>query len=348
MHVKAQQISDLLGGRIEGNPDTLITHPAKIEEASEGAISFLANPKYESYAYTTQASVLLVSEEFKPSEEIKATMIRVKNVYHSLSTLMNHFGNQKEALPEVDPSLVYIDKEAQIAENSYVGPFSSICKGASIGNECTLYSNVYVGENVRIGNNVKIYPGVRIYKDSVIGDRCVIHANTVIGSDGFGFARNDDQSFKKIAQLGNVILEEDVDIGANVVIDRASMGSTIIRKGAKLDNLIQVAHNVEIGEHTALAAMVGVAGSTKIGKGVLVGGQAGFAGHQEIADGVQIQAQSGVTGNHLTPNAKLYGTPAIDYATYIKAYAHFKKLPDMAKKLRDLTKAIDELKNKEQ
>ncbi len=344
MQVTARELALIVNGVVDGNEEAIITHPAKIEEANHGAISFLANPKYEEFAYSTKATALLVSHEFTPSREVSCTLIRVQDVKSALGVLLSKFGNNNSDIPSGDQTLNYIHESVILDDGVIVGPFCTVLKDSKIGENTKLFSNIYIGENVTIGKNSIIYPGVRIYSDTCIGDNCIIHANAVLGSDGFGFSRNADGSYDKIAQIGNVIIESDVEIGSNTVIDRAVMGSTIIRRGVKLDNLIQVAHNVEIGEDTAVAALAGIAGSTKIGKRVMVGGQAGFSGHQTIADGMQIQAQSGVAGNHLEENSRLYGTPALNYNSYLRSYAQFKNLPELAKKLRDLEKTVEKLK----
>lgn len=344
MYVTAKEISQLVSGTIIGNPDVQVNRPSKIEEATEGSITFLANPKYESFAYQTKASIILVSSDFKPTQDIHPTQIYVDDVYKALQVLLSNFDQPNGALKGIS-SLAQINSEAKVHDSSAVGAFSKISKGAQIGMNTMIHDQVFIGENVVIGDNVKIFPGVRIMHGCIVGDRCVIHPNAVIGSEGFGFLKNEDGSYKKIPQIGNVVLEDDVEIGANTVIDRATMGSTLLRRGVKLDNLIQIAHNVEIDEHTALAAQAGVAGSTKIGKGVIIGGQAGVVGHVKIADGTMIQAQSGVAGSVKDENSKLYGSPAISYGQYLKAYAAFKQLPDMIKKLRALEEEIERLKS---
>ena len=290
MQISAKELGLLLNGIVEGDATVEVSGPSKIEEGKEGTISFLSNPKYEPYAYTTKASILLVSKEFKPDKPLNATLVRVDNVYASVAHLLEKFGGEIPTIKGISDD-AFIHTEVKIGENASVGNFSVIKKGAVIGKNAVIYPQVFIDENVEIGDNVKLFPGVKIFHACKIGDNCTLHANVVIGSDGFGFAPQDDGSYTKIPQLGNVVLEDDVEIGANTVIDRATMGTTIIRKGAKLDNLIQIAHNVDVGESTVIAAQAGIAGSTKIGKNALIGGQAGIVGHVQIADGTRVQAQ---------------------------------------------------------
>ncbi len=339
MLITAGQLCRLLGGQLEGNPDVTVDKPSRIEDAQEGSLSFLANPKYESYVYETTASVLLVNEDFKPSKPISPTLIRVPDVYASLGVLLNEF-NVSDALQPGISDLAFVHPEAVIGENVTISPFSYVGAGASLGDGVLIYPQVFIGDNVLIGNASKLYAGVKIYHSCVIGKECVIHSNTVVGSDGFGFVRSKNGPFSKIAQVGNVCIEDYVEIGANTVIDRATMGSTLIRKGVKLDNLIQIAHNVVVGDNTAIAAQAGVAGSTQIGSNVLVGGQVGVVGHIKIADGVQIQAQSGIAANVDKEGERLYGSPAIKYIDYLKSYSVFRKLPEIQKKLNELEKEL--------
>lgn len=341
MQITAKQLCELLGGTLEGNPDISVNGPSKIEEGQPGTITFLANPKYESYAYTTQASILLVSKDFKPTKPVTATLIRVDDVYSSLAFLMERFGQQETTYDGIDDA-AFVHDSAVVHKEVSIGKFCHIESRVKIGKGCQLFPQVYIGEEVEIGENVILYPGVKIYSKCKIGNNCILHANVVVGSDGFGFAPQEDGSYKKIPQLGNVVLEDHVEVGANTVIDRASMGSTIIRKGVKLDNLIQVAHNVEIGDHTVIAAQAGIAGSTQIGKRCMIGGQAGFVGHIQLADGVKVQAQSGVAGSIKKENTAVYGAPAIPYADFLKSYAVFKQLPALRKKIQELEKRLKE------
>ncbi len=346
MYMTAGQLCQLLDGQLEGNPDVTVDKPSKIENAQKGSLTFLANPKYEPYVYETSASILLVSEDFKPSKPLSLTLIRVPDVYASLGVLLNSFDEEEQLQPGVS-SLAFVHRDANVGANVIVSPFSYIGAGATIGDNVTVYPQVFIGQNVQIGAASKLFSGVKIYQGCVVGAGCVIHSNTVIGSDGFGFARNQNGAFSKIAQVGNVHIEDNVEIGANTVIDRATMGSTLIHKGVKLDNLIQIAHNVEIGEDTAIAAQAGVAGSTHIGSNVLVGGQVGVVGHIKIADGVQIQAQSGIAANVENEGERLYGSPAIKYIDYLKSYSVFRKLPELQKRLNELEKELGALRQRE-
>lgn len=345
MEITAQALAQLLNGTIEGDPQTIVTHPSKIEEGGEQSISFLANPKYEEFAYRTTASILLVSHDFKPKQAISSTLIRVKDVYASISFLLNKFGEQRQQRAAVISPQASIHPSASIGSNVSIGPFVVIEEDAQIADGVTLYPQVFIGRAVSIGADSKIYPGAKIHADCQVGESCVIAANAVIGSDGFGFAPQEDGSYQKIAQLGNVILEDFVDIGANTVIDRATMGSTIIRRGVKLDNLIQVAHNVEIGQNTVIAAQAGIAGSTQIGQNCRIGGQAGFVGHIKVADGVMVQAQSGVAASIEKEKSAVYGSPAIGYSNYLKSYAVFKNLPNWSRQLRKLEKRMKNLED---
>ena len=346
MLVTARQLCQILGGELEGNPDVTVSKPSKIEEATEGSLSFLANPKYEHYVYETKASVLLVGKDFEPEQPIESTLIRVTDVYESLGKLLNAF-NHQEALESGISDLAWVHPEASIGENVTIAPMAFVGRGCKIADGAVIYPHVYLGEGVSIGKGTRIYSGAKIYHHCVIGEECLIHANTVIGSDGFGFAQSNNGEYSKIAQVGNVVVEDNVEIGANTVIDRATMGSTVIRQGVKLDNLIQVAHNVDIGENTVIAAQAGVAGSTKIGKNVRIGGQAGFVGHIRVADGVQVQAQSGVASPVENEGERLYGSPAIKYMEYLKSYAVFRRLPELKKQIEDLEREVKRLKGEE-
>ncbi len=340
MQLSALEIAQLLNGSVEGDPEVKVSRPSKIEEGGKGTITFLANDKYEDFAYTTTASVLLVSRDFQPKQPIAATLVRVENVYSSLSLLLEKYGSQIKVSSGISAQ-AFVHPTAMLGENIAVGMFSVIEEHAKIGAGCQIATQVYIGRNVEIGKNVIIYPGVKIMHDCIIGDNCVIHSNVVIGSDGFGFAPQADGTYQKIPQTGNVLIGNNVEIGAGTTIDRATMGSTVIHAGVKLDNLIQVAHNVEIGENTVIAAQAGIAGSTKIGKNCRIGGQVGFVGHLTIADGTQIQAQSGIASNVKEPNTALFGYPAIPYNDYVRSYAIFKKLPNLYKLLLDLEKKVN-------
>jgi UDP-3-O-[3-hydroxymyristoyl] glucosamine N-acyltransferase len=342
MQISARQIAQIVNGSILGDAETLVSGPSKIEEGVQGTITFLANPKYKDYLLSTQASIVLISNDFVPDTSVSATLIIVEDVYRSLAVLMEKFNSGISIHAGIAKTAV-VDSSAVIGSGASIDDHVIIKPNVRIGNHTKIYGQVFIGDNVTIGNDVVIYPGVKIYHNCVIGDRCVIHANSVIGSDGFGFARDEAGNYKKIPQTGNVVLENDVEIGSNTVIDRASMGSTIIRGGAKLDNLIQIAHNVSVGNNTAIAAQSGVAGSVNVGSNCIIGGQVGIAGHLSIADGTMIQAQSGISSTVKGPNAKLYGSPAIDYQNYLKSYAYFRKFPEIVQQLRILQSVVDKI-----
>jgi UDP-3-O-[3-hydroxymyristoyl] glucosamine N-acyltransferase len=344
MKITAQEIAYLLQGTIEGNPNATASRPAKIEEATEGTISFLANVKYEHFAYTCQASILLVSKDFQPTQAVTATLVRVEDVYASVALLFEKFGAATQSKAEISAQAA-VHPSAKIGQNVSIGAFTVIEEGVEIGDNAVVYPQVYVGKNTKIGQNALFYAGVKIYHGCEIGDNCIIQAGAVIGSDGFGFAPLPDGSYKKIPQLGNVILENNVEVGANTTIDRATMGSTRIGEGVKLDNLIQIAHNVEIGKNTVIAAQTGIAGSTKLGERCMIGGQTGFVGHLKIADGTKTQAQTGIASSVKQPDTALFGYPGIPYNDYLRSYAVFKQLPSLAKQVRELEK---ERKNDEQ
>lgn len=348
MQVKASLINQLLGGELVGNPDVLVSKPAKIEAGEPGAISFLGNLKYESYIYTCASSVILVAKDFVPKQAIEATLIKVEDVYASLSTLMNYFGEAMQAQQTKEISQqAFIHEEASIGEGAKIDAFAYIEKGAKIGKNVTIYPHVYVGEEVVLGDNVTLHSGVKIYRACQLGDQVVVHSNAVIGSDGFGFAPQADGTYKKIPQLGIVLVGDHVEIGANTVIDRATMDATIIENGVKLDNLVQVAHNVKVGKNTVLASQVGVAGSTQIGENCMVGGQVGFAGHLKIAKGTKIQAQSGLAQSVKEENTAIWGSPAIDYKRYYRCAIVFKNLPDLQKQVDKLEKQLQHLVHKD-
>lgn len=344
MQVKAIEICNWVNGELEGDPDVLVSGPSKIQEGQSGTISFLANPKYAHFAYTTNSSILLVDKHFVVKQKINTTLIRVENVYIALGTLLERFSID-ESLENGISELAFIHPTAKIDSTAKIAAFAYVNKTVVIGARSLIHTNVYLGDDVQIGEGCIIYPGAKIYRGCVIGNHCIVHANAVIGSDGFGYAPQADRSFSRIPQVGNVVLEDYVEIGANTCIDRATMGSTLIRKGVKLDNLIQIGHNVVIDEHTGIAAQAGIAGSSKIGKHVMVGGQVGIVGHVNISDGVKIQAQSGVAGDVNKNDMMLYGSPAIEYSNYLRSYAAFKQLPELLKKVRMLEqqlKAIEE------
>ncbi len=340
MQISAKEIAQLLGGDLEGDGETPVDRPGKIEEGGEGALTFLGNPKYEEYAYSVRSSVLLTNKSFAPVRPIAASaLIRVDDVYDAVRLLLEKFGNQESSNGQVSESSV-VHREATLGKSVSIGACSIVEEGAKIGEGSIVYPQVYIGKNVKIGSGCILYPGVKIYHSCEIGDRCILHSNVVVGGDGFGFAPQPDGSYRKIPQVGNVIIEDDVEIGANTTIDRATMGATIIRRGVKLDNLIMIAHNAEIGADTVIAAQAGIAGSTKIGERCRIGGQAGFVGHIKVADETQVQAQSGIAAHIKEPGQAFYGSPALAYKDYLKSYAVFKKLPDLYKKINDLEKKL--------
>ena len=342
MEFSAKQIAVFLKGEIEGNPDVKVNTLSKIEEAQEGSLTFLANPAYTPFIYTTGASIALVNRDFMPEKPVSATLIRVENAYQSLALLLNLY---QQSMPQKSgiSSMASISKTASLGKDLYVGEFVSIGENVTIGNNVKIYPNCYVADNVVIGEGSKLYPGVKIYENCIIGKECTLHSGAVIGADGFGFAPQSDNNYIKVAQIGNVILEDYVEIGANTTIDRATMGSTIVRKGVKLDNLIQVAHNVTIGENTVIAAQSGIAGSSKVGKNCMIGGQVGISGHITIGDEVKIAAQSGLSSN--VKNGKIImGSPAFDHDKYIKAYIHFRNFEKLIKRLDELENQLKELK----
>ena len=345
MKFTAAQIAMLINGTVEGNPETAVGSFGKIEEAKNGDLSFLANPKYEEFFYTTQASVLIVNESFQPRQKTNATLIRVKDSYSAFAILLSKYQEmmQQQFNGIQEPS--YISKTAQLGENVFIGAFTYVGDNVKIGKNSKVYPQVYLGNQVEIGENCTIHPGVKIYHQCKIGNNVVIHSGTVIGSDGFGFAPQADGSFIKVPQIGNVIVEDHVEIGSNTTIDRATIGSTIIKKGAKLDNLIQIAHNVEIGSASVIAAQTGISGSTKIGKQVMIGGQAGIVGHISIGDGAKINAQSGVSKS-LENGKTVTGTPAYDYTQALRGQAALRKLPEMQKRLQELEDLVKELAQK--
>lgn len=342
MKVSAAQIALIVGGVVEGNADVEVDQPEGIEKAQRNHITFLGNLKYEPYLYTTAAGIVLVPDALVLKEAVQATLIRVEKVYDAVAVLLEKFGPQVQRPADV-ASRASVDPGATIGEGVSIGDFVVIEKGAVIGERTQIYPQVFIGEGVVIGSGTIIYPGVRIYHGCRIGNNCILHSNTVIGSDGFGFARQPDGTFRKVSQIGIVQIEDDVEIGACVTIDRATMGVTTIRQGVKLDNLIHIAHNVQIGRHTAMAAQAGVAGSTHIGEGCLVGGQVGFVGHLQIADGTEIQAQSGIASSVTKKGSRLFGYPAIDYVQYLRSFTIFKKLPALWNKLLDLEKRMDRM-----
>jgi UDP-3-O-[3-hydroxymyristoyl] glucosamine N-acyltransferase len=341
MKITASQLAALTGGILEGNPDAVVTRPMRIEDAIPGDFAFLDNPKYEHYAYSTGASVLMVSADFQPTKPVQATLLRVADVRTTLAALLAKFGEANNTGSGGGISdRAYVHPEATVGAGSAVGHFAVVEAGAVIGENCVIHPQVFIGKNTRVGNGTVLHSGVKLQYDCTIGENCIIHANAVIGTDGFGFAPLPDGTWKKVPQVGNVVIENDVEIGANTCIDRAALGSTIIHSGVKLDNLVQIAHNVEVGSNTAMAAQVGVAGSAKIGENCMLGGQSGIAGHISLAKGTRTQAQSGLGMNVTEPGKAFFGSPAIDYNEYVRAYIVFKQLPALAKKLREIEKKV--------
>lgn len=336
MEFTAGQIAGILEGEVEGDPKISVHKLAKIEEGETGALTFLANPKYTPYIYSTKASITLVNKDFVPEQAMTTTLIKVENAYHSFSKLLEYYSEAKaEKVGIEDP--VFKSDGVVYGKNLYLGAFTYLGANVVLGDNVKIHPNVYIGDEVTIGDNVIIYAGAKVYADTIIGDNCVINSGAIIGADGFGFAPTGNGEYTKIPQTGNVILEDYVDVGAGTTIDRATMGSTILRKGVKLDNQIQIAHNVEIGEYTVIAAQTGVAGSTKIGKQCMIGGQVGIVGHITIGDNVRIQAQSGI-GRNVKDNEILQGSPAFNYGDYNKSYVHFKNLPKLIKIIDEIDK----------
>ena len=345
MEISAQQLAALVGGTVDGNANVVINNYAKIEEATPGCLTFLANPKYTHFIYTTQASAVLVRSDFEPEHPVSATLIRVADPYATLAQLLNLVQSQQPSKYGVEqPSFVAPD--VVVPDDAYVGAFAYIGNGVKMGKNVKIYPQVYVGDGVTLGDDVILYPGVKVYHGCKIGNRCILQAGAVVGGDGFGFAPQPDGSYNKIAQIGIVILEDDVEIGANTTIDRATMGATVVHRGVKLDNLIQVAHNVEIGENTVMAAQVGIAGSTKIGSGNTIGGQVGFAGHITVGDNNGIGAQSGIPGN-MGSNQRVIGSPAVNAIDFARQVAHMKRLAEMAREIKALRKELDLLKGQQ-
>ena len=342
MQFTAAQIALIINGKVEGDANKAVVSFGKIEEAETGQLSFLANPKYEEYIYHTKASVIIVNESFQLKQPVNATLIRVSDAYSAFAALLSKYQEIKQQQLTGIQQPSFISPTAKIGENVFVGAFTYIGDNVSIGNNVKIYQGVVLGDNVKVDDNTILHAGVKIYFDCVIGKNVAIHAGTVIGSDGFGFAPQQDGDYKKVPQIGNVVIEDNVEIGANTTIDRATIGSTIIKKGAKLDNLIQIAHNVEIDTHTVIAAQAGISGSTKIGKNVMIGGQAGIAGHLHIAEGSKINAQSGVTKS-LKQNSAVTGSPAFEYNSALRSQAVARNLPELEARIKLLEKLVQEL-----
>ena len=343
MQFSAAQIAAMIGGKVEGDPSAAVSSFAKIEEAVNGQLAFLANPKYEDHLYTSGATVIIVNENLELRAPVKPSLIRVPDAYSAFALLLTKYQEimalQTTGIQE--PS--YISPSAVIGTDVFIGAFAYIADNAVIGDKARIYPHTYVGSNARVGSNTVLHPGVKVYHDCIIGNNSIIHAGAVIGSDGFGFAPQSDGSYKKVPQIGNVVVGDNVEIGANTCIDRATMGSTIIRSGAKLDNLIQIAHNVEVGSHTVIAALAGISGSTKIGNHVQIGGQTGTVGHISIADGTRINGQSGIYKSIKTPNTAVGGSPANDYRTTLRLQALTRHLPELERRIKELEEMIRQL-----
>ena len=343
MQFSAEQIAALIQGKIEGDPQTTVSGFGKIEEAGKSDLAFLANPKYEDYLYTTSAGIIIIGEQMELKENISATLIRVKDAYSSFAVLMQYYQQMKakQLVGIEDP--VFIHPSAKIGKDVYIAAFSYIGEHVEIGNDVKIYAQVFIGANTKVGDRTVLHPGVKLYHDCVIGNDVTIHAGTVLGSDGFGFAPQQNGTYNKVPQLGNVVIEDQVEIGANTCIDRATLGSTIIKKGTKLDNLLQIAHNVEVGEHSVIAAQTGISGSTKIGNHVMIGGQAAIVGHISIADGTKINALTGISKSITETNTSLSGRPAMELSDSLRAMAIYKRLPELDKKIKELEVLVAQL-----
>ena len=340
MEFTASQIAGILEGDVEGNPEVAVHKLSKIEEGEVGSLTFLANPKYTPFIYRTQASIIIVNRDFVPDQELKSTLIKVDDAYKSFSKLLAYYNQVKNNKTGIEDP-VYISDSARYGEGLYLGAFSYVGSNVTLGTNVKIYPNVYIGDNVSIGDNSVIFAGAKIYSETIIGRDCVIHSGVILGADGFGFTPDENGEYSKVPQTGNVVLEDHVDVGAGTTIDRATLGSTLLRRGVKLDNQIQIAHNVEIGEHTVIAAQTGIAGSTKIGKYCMIGGQVGIVGHIVIGDRVKIQAQSGI-GRNIKDDEVLQGSPALNYGDYNKSYVHFRNLPRLVQRLEDLEQSKGE------
>lgn len=344
MKFLASQIAALLAGTVEGNPNAEVWNVAKIEEGAPGMLSFLANPKYTSYIYETLSSVVIVNKDFVPDKPIAATLIRVDDAYASFAKLLAYYDQVSQDKKGVS-SLAFVSSSAKCGNGIYLGEFAFVGENVTVGNNVKIYPQAYIGDGCVIGDNTTIYAGVKLYRNTVVGQRCIIHAGAVIGADGFGFAPQEDGHYEKIPQVGNVLIDDDVEIGANTTIDRSTMGSTHIHKGVKLDNLVHLAHNVEVGENSALAAQVGVSGSTHLGKNCVVGGQSGFVGHLHIANGSKFGGQCGVMGSIKEENQEFMGTPIQPLRQYLVSNARFRHIDEMARKLDELEKEVERLKS---
>ncbi len=338
----ASEIAEIIDGKVDGDPSVKVSKLSKIEDGKKGSLTFLSNPKYTQFIYSTAASITIVDKAFVPDQDLSTTLIRVDDAYNSFSVLLDHY--EKTIVKPIGINKFSdIDPTVNINKSCHVGPFSVIKKGVEIGQNVQIYSNAFIGENVKIGTNSIINEGVKIMNNSVIGNNCIIHSGSIIGSDGFGFVKQNDNTYKKIPQIGNVIIGDFVEIGANTTIDKATLGSTIIKKGVKIDNLVQIAHNVIIGENTVIAAQVGIAGSSKIGKNCMIGGQAGVAGHIVIGDNVKLQGKTGVTKD-IPSNSSLQGNPAMKFIDYSRSFIHFRNFPSLVERIENLEKKLNDKK----
>lgn len=345
MELSAKKIAELLNGSVEGDEEAVVNNVSKIESGIPNTLTFLSNPKYTKYIYTTKASVILVNKSFKAEQEIRATLIRVEDAYVALAILLDFAQKHIPQLSGIH-ELAYVAKSAVIGNDVYIAPFVYIGENAVVGDNTKIFPHTYIGDSTSVGSNCHFASGVKVYQECKIGNNCIFHSGVVVGSDGFGFVMQTQTLHKKIPQVGNVIIEDDVEIGANTTIDRAAIGSTQIKKGAKLDNLIQIAHGVEVGENTLICAQTGISGSTKVGRDCILGGQVGIVGHVQVADEVKIQAQSGVASVIKEKGAMLQGSPAFNIKEYLRSYVFFRRLPDMMKKIADMEKRIKELESK--
>jgi len=343
MNFTAALIAEFLKGSVEGNSEATVSDISKIEEGKPGTLSFLANPKYEKFIYDTQSSIVIVNADFQPQKKISATLVRVKNAYESFAALLRLYEQSKPKKSGISKMAVISDT-ANLGKELYVGEFTVVSENASIGDGVQLYPQVYVGDHVKIGEGTILHPGVKVYEGCEIGAHCVIHAGAIIGADGFGFAPNQDNNYEKIPQVGKVIIEDHVEIGANTTVDRATMGATILRKGVKLDNLVMIAHNVEIDQNTVIAAQSGISGSTTVGKNCMFGGQVGLIGHINIASGVKIAAQSGITKDIKEEGIVIQGSPAFEFGPYQRSYLLFRNLPKLREQINELERKVEELK----
>jgi UDP-3-O-[3-hydroxymyristoyl] glucosamine N-acyltransferase len=342
MNFTAAIIAEFLKGSVQGNPEATVSDISKIEEGMPGTLSFLANPKYEKYIYDTQSSIVIVNADFQPQKDISATLVRVNNAYESFAALLRLYEQSKPKKSGIS-KMASISETASLGKELYVGDFTVISENVSLGDGVQLYPQVYVGDNVKIGEGSILHPGVKVYEGCEIGSHCVIHAGAVVGADGFGFAPNQDNNYEKVPQVGKVIVEDHVEIGANTTVDRATMGATILRKGVKLDNLVMIAHNVEVDENTVIAAQSGISGSTKVGKNCMFGGQVGLIGHINIASGVKIAAQSGITKDIKEEGIVIQGSPAFEFGPYQRSYLLFRNLPKIREQINELERKVDRM-----